>query len=319
MASEPTPRDPDLHPFIAGTAAVRCPPSLLEKARGRGPVRVAVACADAAMPLESARAATEAGIMTPVLCGNPDRIQAEAEKIGWPVEGYDIVAADGEEAGALAAAQTVREGRAGVLMKGQVHTDVFMKAALNKEVGLRGAGRFVHVFHITPPHADVPILISDGAVNVAPDFETRQVAVNAVIEVASAIGLAAPKVAVLSATEEPIPSVPSAVAAAELVEWARGAHPGAVFSGPLALDLVLSKAAARIKARDGDPVTGAADAILVPDIVAGNVLFKALVYLCGGCAAGVVLGGRAPIVLTSRADPPEARLASLALARLLSA
>lgn len=319
MSSDRTTDDPDLHPFIAGTAPVRCPPSLLEKARGRGPVRVAVACADAAMPLESARAATEAGIMTPVLVGDPARIRAEAEKIAWPIDAYDIVAAEGEEAGALAAAQAVREGRAGVLMKGQVHTDLFMKAALNKEVGLRGAGRFVHVFHITPPHADVPILISDGAVNVAPDFETRKVAVDAVIEVASAIGLDQPKVAVLSATEEPIPSVPSAVAAAELVEWARTAHPGAVFSGPLALDLVLSKAAARIKARDGDPVTGAADAILVPDIVAGNVLFKALVYLCGGCAAGVVLGGRAPIVLTSRADPPEARLASLALARLLSA
>lgn len=319
MASDSPTRDPDLHPFVGSVAPVRCPPSLLDKARALGPVRVAVACADAAMPLESARAATEAGIMTPVLCGDPARIKAEAEKIGWPVGGFDIVAADGEEAGALVAAQTVREGRAGVLMKGQVHTDVFMKAALNKEVGLRGAGRFVHVFHITPPHTDVPILISDGAVNVAPDFETRKVAVNAVVEVAKAVGLEQPKIAMLSATEEPIPSVPSAVAAAELVEWARPAHPNAVFSGPLALDLVLSKAAARIKSRDGDPVTGAADAIIVPDIVAGNVLFKALVYLCGGCAAGVVLGGRAPIVLTSRADPPEARLASLALARLLSA
>lgn len=319
MASDPLTRDPDLHPFIGDVAPVRCPESLLDKARALGPVRVAVACADAAMPLESARAATDAGIMTPVLCGDPARIAAEAGKIGWSIDGFDIVAAEGEEAGALVAAQAVREGRAGVLMKGQVHTDVFMKAALNKEVGLRGGGRFVHVFHITPPHNDVPILICDGAVNVAPDFETRKVAVGAVVEVAKAIGLTHPKVAVLSATEEPIPSVPSAVAAAELVEWARIAHADAVFSGPLALDLVLSKAAARIKARDGDPVTGAADAIIVPDIVAGNVLFKALVYLCGGCAAGVVLGGRAPIVLTSRADPPEARLASLALARLLSA
>lgn len=308
----------DLHPFIGDVAGVRCPDSLLDKARALGPVRVAVACADAAMPLESARAATDAGIMTPVLCGDPARIKAEADKLGWDISGFDVVAAEGEERGALVAAQTVREGRAGVLMKGQVHTDVFMKAALNKEVGLRGAGRFVHVFHITPPHNDVPILISDGAVNVAPDFETRKVAVAAVIQVAGAIGISQPKVAVLSATEEPIPSVPSAIAAAELVDWAKAAHPEAVFSGPLALDLILSKASARIKSRDGDPVTGAADAILVPDIVAGNVLFKALVYLSGGCAAGVVLGGRAPIVLTSRADPPEARLASLALARLLS-
>ncbi len=319
MSSNPRASDPDLHPFIGDVAAVRCPASLLDKARALGPVRVAVACADAAMPLESCRAATDAGIMTPVLCGNPEWIRLEAGKIGWKIDGFDVVAAKGEEAGAMVAAQTVREGRAGVLMKGQVHTDVFMKAALNKEVGLRGEGRFVHVFHITPPHNDVPILISDGAVNVAPDFETRKVAVGAVVEVAAAIGLEQPKVAVLSATEEPIPSVPSAVAAKELVEWACAAHPEAIFSGPLALDLILSKASARIKSRDSDPVAGAADAIIVPDIVAGNVLFKALVYLCGGCAAGVVLGGRAPIVLTSRADPPEARLASLALARLLSA
>jgi phosphate acetyltransferase len=310
--------DPDHHSFIGEVPAVKCPTSLLDKARALGPVRVAVACADAAMPLESCRTAVDAGIMVPVLCGDPERIKSEAQKIGWAVDGFDIVAADGEEAGALAAAQTVREGRAGVLMKGQLHTDVFMKAALNKEVGLRGAGRFVHVFHITPPHNDMPILISDGAVNVAPDFETRKVAVQAVLDVSSAVGIANPKVAILSATEEPIPSVPSAIAAAELVEWARTAHPEAIFSGPLALDLILSKASARIKSRDSDPVTGAADAIIVPDIVAGNVLFKAMVYLCGGCAAGVVLGGRAPIVLTSRADPPEARLASLALARLLS-
>lgn len=310
--------DKDLHSFIRHVPNVRCPESLLDKARALGPVPVAVACADAAMPLESCRAATDAGIMNPVLCGNPERIAAEAQKIGWAIDGFDVVPADGEEAGALVAAQTVREGRAGVLMKGQVHTDVFMKAALNKEVGLRGAGRFVHVFHITPPHRDAPILISDGAVNVAPDFETRKVAVQAVIDVSKAVGLAQPKIAVLSATEEPIPSVPSAVAAAELVDWAREAHPDAIFSGPLALDLILSKASARIKSREADPVTGAADAIIVPDIVAGNVLFKAMVYMCGGCAAGVVLGGRAPIVLTSRADPPEARLASLALARLLS-
>ena len=150
-----------------------------------------------------------------------------------------------------------------------------------------------------------------------PYVSSRQVAVECVLEVCRAVDIAQPKIAVLSATEEVIPSVPSALAADELVQWAKETHPEAAFSGPLALDLILSKESAKIKKRDADPVTGDADAIIVPDIVAGNVLFKALVYLRAACAAGVVMGGKVPVVLTSRADPPAARLASIALAAVL--
>ena len=297
-----------------------CPATLLEKARRSSrKARVAVANAGAPLPMASCKAATEAGLILPVLVGKSEDIQSEARALDWNIGSFEIIEADGEEASARAATTAVRDDRADVLMKGQLHTDVFMKAALDRDNGIRAGRRFVHVFHITTPDSDRPLLISDGAVNVAPDLKTRQVAVECVLEVCRAVGIETPKVAVLSATEEVIESVPSAIAADELVRWAKDAFPAARFSGPLALDLALSKQAAEVKGRSSDPVAGDCDAIIVPDIVAGNVLFKAMVYLRAGCAAGVVMGGKVPVVLTSRADPPEARLASLALAAVLRA
>lgn len=295
-----------------------CPESLLQKAKANpNRARVAVANAGAPLPMESCKEATDSGLILPVLVGNRDAILKEAAALDWDIDTFEIVEAGGEEAAAKAATIAVQEGRADVLMKGQLHTDVLMKAALDKETGIRDGRRFVHIFHMTMPESDRPLLITDGAVNVTPDLRTRQVAVECVLEVCRAVDIAQPNVAVLSATEEVIPSVPSALAADELVQWAREAHPEAAFSGPLALDLILSKEPAKIKKRESDPVTGDADAIIVPDIVAGNVLFKALVYLRAACAAGVVMGGKVPVVLTSRADPPAARLASIALAAVL--
>ena len=295
-----------------------CPESLLQKAKANpNRARVAVANAGAPLPMESCKEATEAGLILPVLVGNRDAIRKEAAALNWDIDTFEVVEAEGEEDAAKAATIAVQEGRADVLMKGQLHTDVFMKAALDKETGIRDGRRFVHIFHMTMPESDRPLLITDGAVNVTPDLKTRQVAVECVLEVCRAVDIAQPKIAVLSATEEVIPSVPSALAADELVQWAKETHPEAAFSGPLALDLILSKESAKIKKRDADPVTGDADAIIVPDIVAGNVLFKALVYLRAACAAGVVMGGKVPVVLTSRADPPAARLASIALAAVL--
>ena len=295
-----------------------CPESLLQKAKANpNRARIAVANAGAPLPMESCKEATDSGLILPVLVGNRDAILKEAAALDWDIDTFEIVEAGGEEAAAKAATIAVQEGRADVLMKGQLHTDVFMKAALDKETGIRDGRRFVHIFHMTMPESDRPLLITDGAVNVTPDLKTRQVAVECVLEVCRAVDIAQPNVAVLSATEEVIPSVPSALAADELVQWAREAHPEAAFSGPLALDLILSKEPAKIKKRESDPVTGDADAIIVPDIVAGNVLFKALVYLRAACAAGVVMGGKVPVVLTSRADPPAARLASIALAAVL--
>lgn len=314
--SEAKAPDRGQHHFLDITP--RCPRELLARAQQMGKARTAVICADAALPMMSVEGAVRAGICEPILIGNRARIEAEAAKLSWDITPYEIIEADSEQDAAVAGMQLVRDGRADIVMKGQIHTDVMMKAVLNKQTGIRRDSRLVHVFHMTPPHSDQPIILSDGAVNVAPDIETRKLALRAVVNVAHAVGIAKPKVALLSATEEPIPSVPSAQEARELRDWARENIADAAFSGPLALDLILSKTAAQAKNLQNDEVAGAADAIVVPDLVSGNVLFKALVYFRSACAAGVVLGGLVPIVLTSRADPPEARLASLALASLLA-
>lgn len=269
--------------------------------------------------MEAAKAATEAGIMEPVFTGETAIIQAEAEKLGWDISGFQIIDADGEEEAGRAAAHACGEGRADVLMKGQLHTDVFMKSALARDVGLRTGGRLVHIFHISHPDGGKPMLVSDAAVNVTPNMETRQDSVRNVVSLLHRLGNDHPRVAILSATESVIPSVPSSVEARELAEWAKDNVEGASFSGPLALDLILSPDAAATKGLTDDPVAGRADAIIVPDIVSGNAIFKSFVYLCGGCAGGLVMGAKVPILLTSRADPPAARLASVALAAIVSA
>jgi len=182
--------------------------------------------------------------------------------------------------------------------------------------GLRTGKRFVHIFHISHPDGGAPMLISDAAVNVAPSLETRQDAIGEVVDLLQRLGTARPKVAILSATESAIPSVPSSMDAKALADWAAANVQDADVSGPLALDLILSSEAVATKGLTDDPVAGQADAVIVPDIVAGNALFKALVYVAGGCAAGLVTGAKVPILLTSRADPAAARMASAALASI---
>jgi phosphate acetyltransferase len=216
----------------------------------------------------------------------------------------------------MLAAKLCGDGEADVLMKGQLHTDVFMKSAVSRDNGLRTGKRFVHIFHISHPDGGQPILISDAAVNVGPNMETRQDAIGEVVDLLQRLGTARPKIAILSATESAIPSVPSSMEAKELADWAKANITDADVSGPLALDLILSEKAVATKGLSNDPVAGQADAIIVPDIVSGNALFKSFVYLTGGCAAGLVTGAKVPILLTSRADPAAARMASAALAAI---
>ncbi|MBC6441891.1 MAG: phosphate acetyltransferase [Rhodobacteraceae bacterium] len=294
-----------------------CPPALVaQAAAGRVP-RVAIAQAGTPQPIMAAKEAVEAGVMDPIFVGVRDAILAEADALNWDISCHRIEEAGDEADAALCAASLCGANEADVLMKGHLHTDAFMKGALARAAGLRTGERLVHVFHITPPGHDAPVLVSDAAVNVMPDMKTRQACVDAVIMLARARGIAEPCVAFLSATESVIQSVPSSVEAAELCAWAKEAHADACFSGPLALDLILSADSAAVKGLDNDPVAGRADGIIVPDIVSGNALFKALVYLGGGCAAGVVMGARVPVLLTSRADPPAARLASICVAAIL--
>lgn len=309
---------PDLSAFLSSKQAI-CPPALLAQAKAGRPARVAIAAAGAALPMEAAKDATDAGIMTPVFTGNADDIRAEATRLGWDISAYPIVEAEGEAESGAAAASLCGGGDADVLMKGHLHSDAFMKAALSRDAGLRTGNRLVHIFHISPPDGGAGVLVSDAAVNVTPDLRTRKTAVDECVKLLGLLGNASPRIAILSATESAIPSVPSSIEAAELRDMARADYPGALVSGPLAFDGIFSAEAAAIKGMGDDPVVGRADAIIVPDIVSGNAIFKALVYLTGGCAAGVVTGAKVPILLTSRADPPAARLASVALAAIINA
>jgi phosphate acetyltransferase len=226
----------------------------------------------------------------------------------------------GEQAAIDAAVAEVGAGRAQGLIKGQIHTDVFMGTIVRRASGIRTDRRLVHIFAMLPPGGGRPLLISDAAVNIAPDVATRIEAALAMAALLRRMGVETPRIAVLSATESRLPGLPSSLEAAEIAAAAAGADDRAAFAGPLSFDLALSPESVAIKGitadSDSGAVAGYADGLIVPDIVSGNVLFKALAYCAGGLAAGVVLGGRVPIMLTSRSDPAAARLASLALAAI---
>ena len=304
-------------PFLTKHDAV-CPPNLLKRAQDLPSPRVAIARAGAALPMQAAMEATQAGIMTPVFVGERAPIEAEAKALGWDISAYPLHETEGEHEAGTVAANLCGAGEADVLMKGQLHSDTFMRAAVSRKAGLRTGARFVHIFHLTHPDSAQPLLISDAAVNVAPDEKTLQSAMTCVRDLLQTLGVARPKIAMLSATESVLEAVPSSVQGRALADWAKGNLEGADVSGPLALDLILSPEAVATKKLSDDPVAGHADAIVVPDIVSGNALFKSLVYVGGACAAGIVMGAKVPILLTSRADPAAARMASVALASIVS-
>ena len=303
---------------------IHCPLGLLAKAQQFKRACLLVVCANGPFPVASAFAALEAGIATPILVGEPDTIRRESDKLGWNLSDQAIIPAQGETGAATKAVEIIQQGGIDAVMKGQLHTDIFINALLRQEAGVRIGKRLVHIFAIYPPGVDsTPVLVSDAVVNVAPDIETRQQALIEMAALSRLLGIDRPKLAILSATESVLPSIPSSSEAAELAQWAQTEIPTADIAGPLSFDLAVSRDAAAIKHLDNDTLTGRvvgqADGLLVPDLVSGNILYKAMVYLAGGCAAGLVLGGSLPILLTSRADPPEARLASIALAAIVSA
>lgn len=302
-------------PFVSNRTAV-CPQNLLDLAHHFAPPRVAIARAGAPLPMAAAKAGFDADLIVPIFVGEADLIKAEAAKLNWNISDFDLHnTADEEEAGKIAA-NLCGTGDAQVLMKGNIKSSTFLKCALRRDAGLRTDQRLVHIFHISPPDGGKPILISDAAVNIRPDLSVRKIAMRRVADLLQRLGTERPKIAILSGTEKPLPGFPSSLEAQELSDWAQDNMPDADVSGPLALDLILSSVSAEIKNMADDPVAGHADAIIVPEVVSGNALFKAFVYLSGGCAAGIISGAKVPILLTSRADPVAARLASLALANI---
>ncbi|MEL7429071.1 MAG: bifunctional enoyl-CoA hydratase/phosphate acetyltransferase [Pseudomonadota bacterium] len=304
------------NPFLSKHDPV-CPDHLLALAKKNPPARTAIVRAGASLPMQAAKSAVEEGIMEPVFVGEESAIRSEAEKLEWDISSFQVIDTKGEAEAALQGSLLGNRGEVDVIMKGNLHTDAFMGALIKKDTGIRTSSRLVHVFYITDPVEQKPLIVCDGAVNVSPDMKTRQAAIVAVDDLARRCGIARPKIAILSATESAIPSVPSSMEAAELAKWAAENVASSDVRGPLAMDLVLSQSSAETKGLGDDPVAGKADAIIVPDIVSGNAVFKSLVYLGGGCAAGIVLGGKIPVLLTSRADPPAARLASAALAAIM--
>lgn len=292
---------------------------LIAQARALGPVTLAVAAPENEVSLAGALEAKAAGLATPILVGDPERIGAAAAALGASLEGIEVVAAQGHHAAADAAVALVREGRAAALMKGQLHTDDLLRAVLDRDRGLRAGRRLTHVFVMDVPGLPHPLLISDAAINIAPDLETKADIVRNAIDVARAIGIETPKVGVLSAVEVVNPAIPSSVDAALLSKMAeRGQITGGLVDGPLAMDNAVDLGAARTKGIKG-MVAGQAEVLIAPNLDAGNMIAKELSYIAHAEAAGVVMGARAPIVLTSRADGPKARLASCAVAALARA
>ena len=293
--------------------------SLIEKARQYAPVKVAVAHPCDQVSLESAVAAAKLQLMTPILVGPEQRIRDVAAKHGLDISAFEIVDAEYSQDSAEKAVALVREGRAEALMKGSLHTDELMGAVVKRDTGLRTARRISHCFIMDVPDHDQPLIITDAAVNIAPDLKAKVDIIQNAIDLAHALGQADVRVAILSAMESVNPDVPSTLEAAALCKMAdRGQITGAELDGPLALDNAISPQAAAIK-KISSPVAGRASILVVPDLEAGNMLAKSLSFLADADAAGIVLGAKVPIILTSRADEEMARLASCAVAQLLVA
>lgn len=303
---------------MLSSASFEVPAYLLRKVEHLTRCQMAIAGADNEIVLRSVRQATEGGIITPILIGNADAIQSLSNDIGWNIAGIEIVNLIGEEAISNAAVSLAASTAVKGIMKGHVHTDTLMRFVVNQDTGLRIDRRISHVFHMTIPGCDKVLLITDGAVNVAPSVDTRMDIIRNAIDVSHALGNPEPKVAILSGTEVANSSMPSSIESAEIIKRAHnGEIKGCLIDGPFAFDLAVSPEAAKIKGIDS-PVAGNADIIVVPNIEMGNGLFKMMVYFMSGLASGIVMGAKVPIVLTSRADPPEARFAATVIASIIA-
>jgi len=261
--------------------------------------------------------AANAGLITPILVGPEARIRAAAKEAGLDISPFRLVATEHSHAAAETAARMAHQGEVHALMKGSLHSDEFLHPVLEHANGLRTDRRLSHVFLMDVPSYERPLFITDGAVNIAPDLATKTDIVQNAIDMAHALGIAAPRVAILSAVEVVNPKMPSTLDAAALCKMAdRGQITGAIVDGPLAFDNAVSLAAAKTKHIVSE-VAGQADILIAPDIEAGNMIAKQLEYLANAEAAGIVLGARVPIILTSRADNPQSRMASCAVAALI--
>jgi len=290
-----------------------CPNNLINVAKKKGTINAAIVNAGEIFPMESVYKAVEHNLINPTFIGNEKEIKKYAEKLNWNISKYKIINEMDENSTAPIAAKLASEDKVKIIVKGHIHTDILMKAVLKRDLNLIGKKRLSHVWHMTLNKDDKPFIITDGVVNVLPKLEVKMHILKNAVDFANKIGILRPKVAVLSATEEVIDSVPSSVEANIITKRAKEENIDAEVFGPLAFDNSVSKKSAAIK-KIKNNVSGNTDILLVPNVETGNALVKMMIYFMGACAAGVVLGSKTPVVITSRSDESEARLASIAAA-----
>ena len=305
--------------FISDQSKVFAPKSLLSMAKKRAKVaKVVISFCYSKSAISGAKQAFDLNLIEPIFVGPKNKIQKEARDLQWDISDFRIIDVSEEQEASDISAVLCGNGEADILMKGDLHSDTFMRSVIAKKNNLRTRDKIVHQFYITNDDMNAGIMVSDAAVNIKPSEKTLKTITEKMVKSLKLLGIETPKIAFLSASELVMENMESTVVAQNLKKWAEENIQSAFFSGPLALDLIISREAALKKGLENDPVAGQSHGIVVPEIVSGNTLYKSLVYFAGGCAAGIVLGAKVPVLLTSRADPPDARLASIALASILS-
>ena len=290
-----------------------CPLNLLDIAHQKRGIKAAIVNAGKELPMLSVMDAVKEKLIVPVLIGDQGEIKKIAEELKFDISDYEIVDEPIENNTAKVAAKLAGDGDVKIIVKGHIHTDVLMKEVLLRKYNLIGKKRLSHIWHMTLDKEDNPLIITDGALNVNPNVKTKMHILKNVIDFCHRIKIARPKVSILSATEEVLDSMQSSVDAKEICRLASKENFNADIFGPLAFDNSVSKKSATIKGIKNE-VAGDADVLLVPNVEAGNALVKMMIYFMGACAAGVVVGGKVPVVITSRSDDATARLASIAAA-----
>jgi phosphate acetyltransferase len=287
------------------------PNNLISLAKKTPNLSAGIICANHHSSMESAMKSVELNLIKPIFIGNKQEINEKAEKIKWDINTYEIIHSSNDVEAAIIGAELGRDNKIKVMIKGNLHTDVLMRTYLKKEFGLIEGKRLSHIWHMTISKDGKPLFITDGALNVAPRIDVKMHILKNVIEFANQINISKPRVAILSGTEDPIESMPSSIEAKELMERAKNDNINAYVHGPLAFDNAISPEAAAIK-NISNEVAGKADILLVPNLETGNALSKIMVYFMGACAAGFIVGGKVPVVVTSRADSSASRIASIA-------
>ena len=290
-----------------------CPNNLLNVAHKKKGVTAGIVNAGKPLPMLSVMDAVNENLIVPIFIGDKKEIEKCADDLKFDISQFKIVHEPVENNTAKIAAKLASQNKIKIIVKGHIHTDILMKEVLKREYNLLGKTRLSHLWHMTLDKEDKPIIITDGALNVSPNVNTKMHILKNVINFCNRIGITRPKVAVLSATEEVLDSVQSSLDAKEITELATKQNLNADVFGPLAFDNSVSKKSAAIKGIKNE-VAGQADVLLVPSVEAGNALVKMMIYFMGAWAAGVVVGGKVPVVITSRSDDVPARLASMAAA-----